>query len=95
MKRAKQRSFSADRGGDDEADFFKKPAAPEKTWTEHVEGKDEGAFHPYNLSSRYERGALIAHTKFGKGVVVNADSTNIEVLFEAGKKKLGHGVASS
>lgn len=91
MKRSKQRTFArAGEAGED--DYFKKPVEPEKTWAEAVEGKDDSAFSPYSMSNRYEKGALILHSKFGKGIVVEVDPSSVQVLFQDQKRKLGHGV---
>ena len=46
---------------------------------------------PYAFTSRFEKGALLAHPKFGKGVVIDVEPQRVEVLFEDGPKKLGHG----
>ncbi len=94
MKRTKQRGAGADRDKDNVVDFWAKPVAPEKSWDEQVEGKPEDAFTPYVLSARYAKGQLVLHTKFGKGVVVDADALRVEILFQDGRKKLGHGQAS-
>lgn len=91
IKRSKQRSSGSGRGSDDAADPWAKPPEPEKTWTEQTEGKADDAFVPYALSTRYAKGQLLTHPKFGKGVVVNVEGARIEVLFEEGAKKLGHG----
>ena len=91
MKRSKGRGTGSGREKDTDVDFWAKPTAPEKTWEEQVEGKPEESFLPYTLSTRYAKGQLVLHTKFGKGVVVDADQTRVEILFQEGKKKLGHG----
>jgi hypothetical protein len=92
MKRTKQRSSGSSRSDDDEADVWAKPAEPEPTWAD-VESKPETSFVAFALSSRYAKGDLITHPKFGKGLVLAAEPTRIEVLFQDGKKKLGHAVA--
>ena len=89
MKRSKQRNSGPDRNSDDDA--WAKPASPEPTWAD-VESKPDESFSPFALSSRYAKGDLIAHPKFGKGLVLDAEPTRIEVLFQDGKKKLGHAV---
>lgn len=89
MKRTKQRTGGRDK--DVETDFWAKPTAPEKTWEEQVEGKPDDDFAPYALATRFTRGQYVLHTKFGKGVVVDADASRVEILFQEGKKKLGHG----
>jgi hypothetical protein len=92
IKRTKQRSFSS-REQDSEAGspFGNKTVEPVKTWAEQLEGKGDESFVAYAFSSRFEKGALLAHPKFGKGVVVGVEPQRIEVLFEDGLKKLGHG----
>jgi hypothetical protein len=90
MKRSKQRSSGPDRSsGDDDA--WAKPAGPEPSWAD-VDSKPDESFAPFALSSRYAKGDLIKHPKFGKGLVLDAEATRIEVLFQDGKKKLGHSV---
>jgi hypothetical protein len=89
MKRTKQRTGGREKDGG--VDYWKKPTEPEKTWDEHVEGKTDDAFRPYTLAERYTKGQLVLHSKFGKGVVVDADQSRVEILFQDGKKKLGHG----
>lgn len=91
MKRTKQRTTGRDKGAD--ADFWKKPAEPEKSWEQQVEGQADDAFLPYALSSRFAKGQLVAHLKFGRGVVVHADAGRVEILFQTGTRKLGHGQA--
>jgi hypothetical protein len=94
IKRTKQASYGRqkDSGEDDDAPDWSssKKKAPEKTWAEEIEGKTDADFTPYALSTRFAKGALIQHASFGKGVVRDVVGTRIEVLFEAGIKKLGH-----
>jgi hypothetical protein len=92
IKRVKQRTFGkAADGGED--DYFAKPKEPDKSWEEHMAGKEDDAFHKYAMADRYAKGALILHSKFGKGIVVDVEATNVMILFQDGPKKLGHGVA--
>ncbi len=93
MKRSKQRNSGSSRSSGDEesAPPWAKAEAPEPTWAE-VESKPETSFVPFAMSSRYVKGDLIAHPKFGKGLVLGVEATRIEVLFQDGKKKLGHSV---
>jgi hypothetical protein len=93
MKRTKQRTSGSSRNSDAEHDPWAKPVAPDPEWSE-VEAKPDDAFVPFAMSSRFAKGDLIRHTKFGKGVVLGVEGTRIEVLFQDGKKKLGHAVAS-
>ena len=90
MKRTKQRTSGSSRHSEEDA--WAKPPEPEPTWAE-VEGKPDDSFIPFVLSSRYAKGDLIRHPKFGKGMVIAAEPTRIEVVFQDGKKKLGHAVA--
>ena len=92
MKRSRAKSSGSARGqgGDDDSNYFAKPQEPEKSWAEHMEGKSDGDFAPYAMTSRFAKGQLITHPKFGKGVVVGVEGARIEVLFEEGPKKLGH-----
>ena len=93
IKRSKQRTFGSSRDSGEDDDYFAKPKEPEKTWEQHMEGKGDGDFAPYSMSNRYAKGQLVTHPKFGKGVVVTVDATNVQILFQDGTKKLGHGVA--
>jgi hypothetical protein len=91
MKRAKARTTGPNRDSGDEPDnYFAKPKVPEKTWAEQTEGKPDDAFIPYSLETRFSKGHLLSHSKFGKGVVVHVEGARIEVLFADGPKKLGH-----
>ncbi len=47
-------------------------------------------FSPYATTTKFAKGALVSHSKFGKGLVVSVEGSRIEVLFEDGVKKLGH-----
>lgn len=93
MKRTKQRSGGS-REKDVDGDFWKKPADPDKTWEQHMEGQGDESFLPYAMTSRFAKGHFVSHAKFGKGVVVDADAGRVEILFQDGKKKLGHGQAT-
>lgn len=89
MKRTKQKATGKEKDG--ETDFWAKPATPEKTWEEAVEGKPDGDFTLYAMAERFTKGQLILHTKFGKGFVTDVEPARVEILFQEGKKKLGHG----
>jgi hypothetical protein len=91
MKRSRAKSSGSSRGqGDDDSNYFAKPKEAEKSWAEHTEGKADDAFVPYAMTSRFAKGQLLSHVKFGKGVVTGVEGSRIEVLFEEGPKKLGH-----
>jgi hypothetical protein len=89
IKRTKQRSFGSGRDTDD---AWAKPAEPERKW-EEIADKPDAEFTPYAMTARFAKGALIAHPKFGKGLVVAVEATNVQVLFQDGLKKLGHGAS--
>jgi hypothetical protein len=94
MKRSKARSFgSRDDGGDDDG-YFKKKTEPEKTYEQHMEGKTDDMFAPYSMATKYDVGALVNHSKFGKGIILAVEVSRVEVLFADGKKKLGHATPS-
>jgi hypothetical protein len=94
MKRSKQRSSGSGRyTTDEDSPAWSKPAEPDPSWSE-VDAKPDASFVPFAMSSRYAKGDLILHPKFGKGLVLVVEGTRIEVLFQDGKKKLGHAVAT-
>lgn len=94
MKRTKQRGGTGGRRGADYAGFGgAKDKEPAKSWQDDVAAQPEESFVPYALSKHFDKGTLIAHATFGKGVVLNVDGARVEVLFEAGMKKLGHAPA--
>ena len=88
MKRAKAKGTGA-RATETNTDFFARPVPPEKTWSEHTEGKVDGDFAPYALASKFSLGSLVVHPKFGKGVIVEVEPQKVGVLFEDGRRKLG------
>jgi hypothetical protein len=96
IKRTKARTYGSGRRSSGEFSFGL-PTQQEKakTWEEQIEGKPEEEFSPYSLKSSYDRGALIQHSKFGKGVVLRVEEAHVVVLFQEGEKKLGAAVLSS
>lgn len=66
------------------------PAPAKPQWEELVASRDEGEFKPYQLSAVFARNDLVAHSKFGKGIVLMVDGTKVEILFQDGARKLGH-----
>jgi hypothetical protein len=92
IKRSKQRTFGKSGDSGDEDDYFAKPKEPDKSWEQHMEGKGDGDFTAYAMQSRYVKGQLVSHPKFGRGVVVGVEATNVQILFQDGTKKLGHGI---
>ncbi len=90
MKRTKQRGSATGRRAGDYTGFGSKDKETEKSWKEDVADQPDASFVPYALTNHYAKDALIAHPSFGKGLVLAVDGTRVEVLFEAGKKKLAH-----
>ena len=91
MKRTKQRGSGKET--DNATDFWAKPVAPEKTFDETMEGKTDEQFKPWALTETFAKGDLVVHSKFGRGVVTDVEGSRIEILFQDGKKKLGHAQA--
>jgi hypothetical protein len=56
-----------------------------------VADKPESAFSAYAPGLTFEKDALLSHSKFGKGIVVEVDGNKVHVLFEEGVRKLLHG----
>jgi hypothetical protein len=80
-------------GADDNQRFAFTSSTPAETpprWEDVTANKPDDAFVPYSLATRFEKGALIQHSKFGKGFVVRVDGSRIDVLFAEGTKTLGH-----
>ncbi len=93
MKRSKPvRSFGGSSAGLSDDPFTKAPVV-EKTFTELTDGKEDDSFRPFDLGKRYEKGDLLAHSKFGKGVVTGVEGAKIEVLFADQMRKLGHAMS--
>ena len=94
IKRTKQTSRGRGRDADSDSGFpSARPPEPVVSWKEQVDGKPDDAFTPYALSATFQKGALLVHPKFGRGVVTGVEGQRIEVLFEEGSKKLGHATA--
>lgn len=91
MKRTKK--ASSGRGAQAEGSLgFNPPSAGLPDWAEITGSRPDSAFVAYTPAQSYARNDFIAHAKFGRGVVVAVDGSRIEVLFQEGMKKLGHGV---
>ena len=91
MKRSKQSSGARGRDAEGAGSLFApKVAPPDPAWADQVEGKPDEAFIPYALATRFEKGALVTHPKFGKGYVKKVDGARIEVRFQDADRTLGH-----
>ncbi|HEX9296642.1 MAG TPA: hypothetical protein VF881_12430 [Polyangiaceae bacterium] len=60
-------------------------------WKEAVADKPDGAFTAYSPDQTFGKDALVAHSKFGKGIVLEVDGNKVHVLFEEGIRRLMHG----
>jgi hypothetical protein len=67
-----------------EGDF--KPAPP-PNWDITLRQPEE-AFVAYAPGAVFVKGTFLEHTKFGRGVVAEADRTSLRVVFQDGMKKL-------
>jgi hypothetical protein len=92
IKRTRQRTYSPRQRDGDPGLTSAKPAEPEKSWDDLVAGQADDVFQPFSMKTRYAKGAFLDHPTFGKGIVLNAGPTVIEVLFKDSKKKLAHGM---
>lgn len=92
MKRSKE---VRRRGRDEnENDFFSnKPAAKVWDWEKDVSPQPDDVFTKYAPKARFAKEAFVLHPKFGKGVVLDAEPSRVEVLFQEGPKKLVHGLS--
>jgi hypothetical protein len=91
IKRVKQATRGPRRDSDAAPSFWTQKEPERKwDWATDVAAQAEEAFLPYALTSTFEKGALLAHSKFGKGVVTGVEGPNIDVLFEEGPKRLRH-----
>lgn len=91
MKRTKQVARSRRDDDSNLPSFLRKPPEKAWKWPEDVAGQPDDAFRAYDLHTRYDKGVFLLHPKFGKGVVTRVEGPRIEVLFQDGQKKLGHG----
>lgn len=66
-------------------------AAKPPKWKDVVGDRPDDAFAPYQTAATFAPGSLVAHAKFGKGVVLEVDGNKASILFEDGIKKLLQG----
>lgn len=57
-------------------------------WDSDVAARPADSFLAYAPANRYSKDDLLSHKVFGKGIVTNVEGSKIEVLFQAGPKKL-------
>ncbi len=90
IKRSKQRNFGSRDSDEADTGFGSKKVEPPKVWADETTGKPDSDFTPYATTAKFAKGALLVHSKFGKGIVIDVEGARVEVLFEEGAKKLGH-----
>ncbi|MBI2892323.1 MAG: hypothetical protein HYY06_02140 [Deltaproteobacteria bacterium] len=97
IKRVKQVSRGPRERDSSSSPWFASQKQPERqwAWAEDVATKPEESFVPYAMTATYATGALLLHSKFGKGVVTGVEGPNIDVLFEEGPKRLRHAPAAA
>ncbi len=91
IKRVKQVTKGPRRDTEQTPSFWTQKE-PERTWAwpDDVAAQPDESFVPYALTATFPTGTLLAHAKFGKGVVTNVEGPSIDVLFEEGPKRLRH-----
>ncbi|MGC4116773.1 MAG: hypothetical protein QM765_19880 [Myxococcales bacterium] len=89
-----KRSREVSRRPRDAGDFESKKA-PERVykWEDDVSPRLSEPFQAYGAAFKYAKDSLVEHTVFGKGIVTKVDGGKIEVLFQAGLKKLAQNAA--
>ncbi len=94
--RGKHQFKSSEPGSSKASPVAKRVSAPKNKsrttdYARLVGNKDLSKASSYAISRHYAKGDVIAHSKFGVGVVVEEkDVTKIEVLFETGPRVLIH-----
>src|SRR5262245_42796675 len=91
MSMQRRREVKKPRERDATSDYWSKKE-PDRAydWKADVASRPDDDFVAYATSCRFDRGSLVYHRKFGKGIVTQTDGTNLDVLFEDAAKKLKH-----
>jgi hypothetical protein len=66
-------------------------AKDERAWKTAIGDRDTAAASTYAPSARFTEGGIVAHTKFGVGVVTRVEGTKCEILFRDGARIMVHG----
>lgn len=92
MKRA--REVRRTKGNENEDDGFLTKRPPEKVWDweKEIATLPDETFAAYSPKSTFAKAAFVAHSKFGKGVVLGVEQGKVEILFQEGPKKLAQGL---
>jgi hypothetical protein len=93
MKRSKEVRRRGRDNDENDGFFTPKPAAKQWDWEKDVSPQPDESFAQYAPQARFARDAFVLHPKFGKGVVIDVETSRVEVLFQDGPKKLAHGLA--
>jgi hypothetical protein len=80
--------------GPSKAKIDKAASKDAAAWAKAVGDRDVAAAQGYRTSGRFDTGALLAHAKFGVGVVTRTEGTKCEVLFKDGPRLLVHGASA-
>jgi len=65
-------------------------------WEQAVLGKEPELFAPYAMSTTFAEAELVEHSRFGRGVVVEArEPGKVDILFADAMRKLAHGRGGS
>ncbi|MDP3278699.1 MAG: hypothetical protein Q8Q09_26145 [Deltaproteobacteria bacterium] len=90
MKRARKSGPSGKSNEDAPLTPFGQVLPSMPLWQEAVGDRDASAFKTWSMTAHFNQNELLEHPKFGRGVVVFVQGPRIEVLFQDGKKMLGH-----
>lgn len=90
-----KRATSRTRADSASKDRPSNPSFKPPKWKDVVGDKPDASFAPYAPANTYAQDALVAHAKFGKGLVLEVDGNKIHILFEEGVRKLLHGTPAS
>lgn len=67
----------------------------EREWEQAVSGKSPSDFKKYTIDATFEAGDLVAHKKFGDGVVTSVvDESKVEIMFRDELRTLAQGLAT-
>lgn len=65
-----------------------------RAWESKIAGQANDAFARYTIERHFGSGALVMHSKFGEGYVVEVlDGDKVNIMFRDGPRTLAHGRA--
>lgn len=83
----------ASKAGAEKAKAEKAAAKDENAWKAAIGDRDVAGALGYRPNVRFDKGGLMAHAKFGVGVVTRTEGNKCEVLFRDGPRLLVHGAS--